>query len=82
MLFKLWPIQKDERLDYCEVDDRLWLSKPIINQNFLEIFEKLPPEDEGLVLKQPTALLEICGKQNNNQDWQVKCRRSTKNYGY
>jgi hypothetical protein len=82
MLFKLWPILKDERDDYCEVDERLWLSKPIINKSFLEIFQNLPPTDEGIVLKDPSAPLEICGKQSNNQSWQVKCRKPTKNFAY
>jgi hypothetical protein len=81
MLFNLWDIHKDERFDYCEVDERLWLSKPIINMKFSHVFHNmLGPEDEGLVLKKPDAPLEICGKQSNNQSWQVKSRRETKNY--
>ena len=81
LLFNLWPIQKDERFDYCEVDDRLWLSKPLIGVNFLEVFNSLKDtSDEGLVLKNPIAPLEICGRQSNNQSWQVKCRKPSANY--
>lgn len=82
LLFSLWPITKDEQVSHCEVDERLWLSKSITG-NFSNIFKNLTdPEDEGLVLKNPHATLEICGRQSNNQSWQVKCRKSAANYNH
>jgi len=38
--------------------------------------------DEGIVLKNPEATLEFCGREGTNSGWQVKCRRPTKNFGF
>lgn len=40
------------------------------------------PEDEGIVLKDPVATLRGCERDGMNAGWQVKCRRSTKNYSF
>ena len=40
------------------------------------------PYVEGLVMKNPTATLDLCYKEDNNTGWQVKCRKVTKNYGF
>lgn len=40
------------------------------------------PYVEGVVMKNPAAKLEHCFKANNNTSWQVKCRKTTKNYGF
>jgi hypothetical protein len=54
-----------------------------IGDRFAEVFTSLKnPEDEGLVLKNPTAKLQACMKQTANENWQVKCRISTKNYSF
>lgn len=81
ILRNLWSIQrKSEFFDY--IDDRLWLSNPIL-KNFSVLFKSLDqPEDEGLVLKDPNSKLEPCWKPSNNQGWQIKCRKGTKNYGF
>ena len=50
--------------------------------DFDTIYDHLLPEDEGLVLKNPTARLRPCFKQDSNAGWQVKCRVPTKNYGF
>jgi hypothetical protein len=39
-------------------------------------------EDEGLVLKNPKALLNVCHKISANAAWQVKCRKGHKNFGF
>lgn len=50
---------------------------------FQRLFDSLTdPLDEGLVLKDPTAPLADCRRESRNGDWQVKCRRPTKNYGF
>ncbi len=49
---------------------------------FNEIFTHLAPEDEGVVLKNPKALLSMCSKETSNNDWQVKSRIPHKNYGF
>lgn len=40
------------------------------------------PLDEGLVLKNPNAVLKDCLRNGLNAGWQVKCRKSTKNYSF
>ena len=49
----------------------------------LGLFEGLTsPLDEGIVLKRPDAILRSCQKDGLNSNWQVKCRKPTKNYGF
>ena len=50
--------------------------------DFDSIYDNLQPEDEGLVLKNPTAKLKACLKPDSNAPWQVKCRVTTKNYSF
>lgn len=45
-------------------------------------FDQLHLEDEGFVAKNPNAPLGLMLVQANNQDWQVKSRKPTKNYSY
>lgn len=63
--------------------DKVWLA---INHtvNFEKLFEMIqnPAIDEGLVLKDPKAKLKPCNKKTDNNAWCVKCRKSTKNYGF
>lgn len=73
----------DGPYDYDLIDEKLWLTKPLINCNFGEIFRNLTaPEDEGLVLKDPLATLDFCTNASSNSKWQVKCRKRTKNYSH
>jgi hypothetical protein len=58
-----------------------WLAK-VYTKGFRELFAKLGPEHEGLVLKNPNAKLEICSRPNSNSGWQIKCRKGTKSYDF
>jgi hypothetical protein len=50
---------------------------------FTTIFKNLvDPIDEGLVLKDPNALLEDPRNKSANQGWQVKVRKPTKNFSF
>lgn len=40
------------------------------------------PLHEGIVLKDPKAVLRNCYRDSLNANWQVKCRVATKNYGF
>ena len=40
------------------------------------------PLDEGIVLKDPEAVLAECHRDGLNANWQVKVRRPTKNFGF
>jgi hypothetical protein len=52
-------------------------------KKFLQIFDSLDdPLDEGLVFKNPNARLKFCYKDGTNADWQAKCRKPTKNFGF
>lgn len=79
-LHHLWPVV-GEHDHYYNIDERLWIAKPIIVEDLSDFFNGLTnPEDEGLVLKDPNAKLEICRNATINSKWQVKCRKATKNY--
>jgi len=53
-------------------------------RNFNDIFNKYTPIDvvEGLVLKRINSKLQISGSEKNNEGWQLKSRKSTKNYKF
>lgn len=53
-----------------------------LHSGFADVFTKLKPEDEGLVLKSPTAKLEPCFKETANRGWQVKSRIVHANYSF
>ena len=72
--------------DRCEGDQYrlsggVTLSK-CFSLGFLKTFDNLKAEDEGIVLKDPKAVLRACFKHDSNRSWQVKCRIPTKNYTY
>jgi len=52
--------------------------------NSRELYQRISeiPYVEGLVLKDPNAALGLCNRKDNNTGWQVKCRKTTKNYGF
>jgi hypothetical protein len=49
---------------------------------FTTMFDTLKKEDEGLVLKDPKAVLRACLKPDSNKGWQVKCRIAHSNYSF
>lgn len=71
---------KDEG-DQIRIAPRITLAK-CFNEDFIEMYEHLKPEDEGLVLKNPLAPLKACFKADSNSPWQVKCRVGHKNYSF
>jgi len=65
-----------------EASEQVLISE-VIFENFRDVFNNLSSEeDEGLVLKNPDAKLQSCVKNGLNAGWQVKCRKTTKNYGF
>ena len=67
--------------DQVRVAPRITLAK-CSDSGFLERFQNLKPEDEGLVLKDPNAKLLPCFKADSNKAWMVKCRIPSKNYSF
>lgn len=53
-----------------------------LRSGFADVFTRLKPEDEGLVLKSVTGKLEPCFKETANRGWQVKSRIPHKNYDF
>lgn len=70
-----------EEDDQYRIADRITLAKCFYT-GFERIFDNLKKEDEGLVLKDPNALLKPCLKPDSNKSWQVKCRIAHKNYSF
>lgn len=65
------------------ISDNLFIVKNF-ESNFDEIWKELIQQDvyEGLVLKKKRGLLRPGTSQQNNTDWQIKCRKPTKNYSF
>jgi len=74
--------EQDSKGRFIILNNNTWLA---INHtsDFKRLFEQFDNEyDEGLVLKNPNAKLELCSRETSNSNWQVKCRKATKNYGF
>ena len=63
------------------LNPRVWMAR-CIGDHFLDYFNGLAGDDEGIVLKDPMGILRDCSKASSNGYWQVKCRRQTKNYSF
>jgi hypothetical protein len=52
--------------------------------NFENLYSKLVTTDmyEGIVLKRADAKLTLGMTEKNNNSWQIKCRKPTKNYAF
>ena len=67
---------------YYIINNNVWLAKCFIS-GFKEMFDNLKnKEDEGLVLRDVEATMRDCLSKTSNVKWLVKCRKSTKNYGF
>lgn len=93
LLKELFNIHDDENVislsnsSHYVLSSNVWLARTIPG-NFTQIMrlvnnqasEEGAPIDEGIVLKNPKARLELPSRQKSNSTWQVKCRISHKNY--
>ena len=75
--------------DKCEKEYLYGLTENIYRvksyeNNFNTLFDIYSKIDiiEGFVLKRKNSRLETSGSETNNHRWQIKCRKSTKNYKY
>jgi len=80
MLLARFPGGKSES-DQYRIADRITLAKNFAG-GFSTLFGQLGAEDEGLVLKDPKAVLRACLKPDSNKGWQVKCRIAHANYSF
>ncbi len=73
--------QLETASDHYVVSDGVWIAKLITK--FKKTWAALEnPEDEGIVLKDPTIKMAGCNTQSANSKWQVKCRVKHKNYSF
>ena len=73
---------EEETISHYALDDHAWLAKNH-SGGFAGLFAGIDkPEHEGLVLKNPKAVLLPCSKQKANAGWSVKIRKATKNYAF
>lgn len=65
------------------ISDNLFIVKNF-ETNFDELWNEVTPHQiyEGLVLKKTDGILRPGSTEKNNMDWQVKCRKPTKNYTF
>lgn len=71
----------DEEDDQYRIAKRVTLAKCFV-AGFSKLFENLKKEDEGLVLKDPNALLKPCLKAGSNKGWSVKVRIASNSYSF
>lgn len=69
---------------YHVIDKNTWLARNHVDVNLADLYTSVITEDayEGIVVKNPKAKLSLCSRQKSNSDWQIKCRRPHKNYGF
>lgn len=71
-----------EEYSHWVVDDHTWVARQF-DQGFKALYDSLDrPEDEGLVLKMPTAPLQLCTRQASNNAGMLKSRKAHKNYSF
>lgn len=64
------------------INPNVWIAKTLYI-NFEDTFKHITnPEDEGLVIKDPNAILRLGLRKNSNVNWMVKSRKSHSNYGF
>lgn len=79
ILDEVFPSGKDCG-SHVVIDENTWRAKNHTG-GFRKLFAGLErPEHEGIVVKNPKAVLALCGRASSNAGWQVKCRKPHKNY--
>lgn len=82
ILDNLFPKSISETTSHRVITPNTWVAKTHTIPA-RELFQGLrADEDEGIVLKNPNATLGYCLRKTSNTDWQVKCRRPHKNFGF
>ena len=78
-LFKIDTV--NDTVSHHVIDEHTWMARNY-SSKFFKLFESLDRHEyEGLVIKQPTAKLVACSRQSANNNWQLKTRKPTLNYG-
>ncbi len=77
------PTKKTENGLALEVSTNIWLAETF-SDNFADRFKEAEQIDmiEGLVLRRKDSTIENFGKVEYEVDWQIRCRKSHKNYNF
>jgi hypothetical protein len=83
ILKSIFPEEKVEAQSHFVITENIWIAKNF-SSNFETLYKgiKDPKVDEGLVLKALDLPLQFCIQEDSNSGAQLKCRYSTKNYGF
>jgi hypothetical protein len=75
-------VESYEHLCFTNIENVL--KAPAYASGFTKLFNEIIEVDlyEGLVLKKANSKLNFGFNEQNNNDWQVKCRKPTKIYNY
>ena len=82
LLRKIFPTQRyNDWID--RVSENLFMVKNF-DKDFLNLYNDMTKHAvyEGLVLKRRDGVLRPGSTEKNNMDWQIKCRKETKNYTF
>ena len=91
MLEDLYPCNRMVYTDILEVFNHLCHTNhanvykaPYYTKSFEALYDSIVETDlyEGLVLKRIDAKLQLGLTEKNNNTWQIKCRKPTKNYAF
>lgn len=68
----------------CFTSHKNCYKAPYYTGNFKILYQSIVKTDlyEGLVLKRKAGKLQLGLNEKNNNDWQIKCRKPTKNYDF
>jgi len=77
------PTTKTENGLALKISDNLWLAETFAD-HFVDRFKESETTDmiEGLVLRRKDSVLDNFGKVEYEIDWQIRCRKSNKNYNF
>lgn len=78
-----YPNQFVDRKLALKITDSLWLAE-FWESDFLQHFNESKDSEvlEGLVLKKKNSSLDNAGNKPYDVDWQIRCRKSSGNYGF
>jgi hypothetical protein len=83
LLYELFENQiTGEAVSHYVINDHTWLARNY-ESHFDELYNRFNgADDEGIVLKVPSAQLNLCLRESSNVQWSVKCRRAHANYSF
>ncbi|HEC60943.1 MAG TPA: hypothetical protein ENI27_01665 [bacterium] len=75
----------DSSYSHLLISENVWLARSFAGDVFQDLYDGIESDDsidEGLVLKDPNAVLAPCTHQSANRGWQVKVRYGRKSFAF